>query len=138
MTQTYHGLTSSDEPDVFDINQQQKHILNQLIYFASINWKAHKDWYHKCCRSAMNKALSACFVEQLWKILKPPTYSIDYVQNICDNNIKKLDDIAPLAVQKVNWFHLDTDLFSKYLERHLDFGFLLVFNLYHICLTYLF
>ncbi len=31
---TYCNLTTLDEPDIFDINNNQKHILNQLIHFA--------------------------------------------------------------------------------------------------------
>ncbi len=31
MIQAYRNQTSSDEPDIFDTNQDQKHILNQLI-----------------------------------------------------------------------------------------------------------
>ncbi len=40
MSQIYRNLTSSDEPDIFDIDNYQKHILNQLIHFALKNWEA--------------------------------------------------------------------------------------------------
>ncbi len=45
MTQTYHDLTSLDEPDIFDINKNQNHILNQLILTALKKWEAHQIWY---------------------------------------------------------------------------------------------
>ncbi len=114
MIQTYRNLTKSDEPDIFDITQEQKHILNQLIHIASINWNERKNWYCKCHQFSMNKNLPACFVKSLWTKLNPPAYNIDYVQNICDDNNKKQDGTAPLVVQKNNLLHPDKDLSSKY------------------------
>ncbi len=55
MSQTYHDLTSSDEPHMFDMNKDQKHILNQLIHFALKNWEAQHIWYCKCRYSAIKK-----------------------------------------------------------------------------------
>ncbi len=136
MAKSYHDLTSSDEPDIFDISPEQKHILNQLIHFASINRKEFKTWYQEHCRSTVNKNSSDCYVQWLWKKLKLSAYSIDYVQNIWDDNNKTQDGYAPLAVQKNNWLHPNTGLFSKYLGKHPDFGFLLALNFYRIiCLT---
>ncbi len=40
---THQDLTSSDELDIFDINQDQKYTLNQLVHFPSINWEEHKN-----------------------------------------------------------------------------------------------
>ncbi len=40
MCQTYRSLTSTDEPDIFDINCDQKLELNQFIHFALTTWEA--------------------------------------------------------------------------------------------------
>ncbi len=88
MAEIYQELKSSDKSNIFDVNQDQKHIRNQLIHFVSINWKELKNWYCKCCHSTMNKNSSACFVYYLGKNFKIPTYNIDFVQNIHDDNNK--------------------------------------------------
>ncbi len=36
-------LSCLDEPDIFDINKGQKHILNQLIHFSAKNWDGHEN-----------------------------------------------------------------------------------------------
>ncbi len=55
MTQAYCDLTSLDEPDIFDINKNQKQILNQLVHTALKNWEAHQIWYRKRHCSAIRK-----------------------------------------------------------------------------------
>ncbi len=35
MIKTYNDLSSSTEPDIFEINKHQKYILNWLIHYAS-------------------------------------------------------------------------------------------------------
>ncbi len=62
MSQTYRDLTSLDKPDIFDINQDQEHVLNQLIYFILKNWEAHQTWYHEYQNSALNKKSPFCFI----------------------------------------------------------------------------
>ncbi len=42
---TYHHLASSNEPDIFNINQDQKHIFSQLFHFSSKDWVEHKKWF---------------------------------------------------------------------------------------------
>ncbi len=93
MIQTYCSLTSS-------VNQDQKHILDHLIHYDSTNWEEHKNWYHKLCHSAIDKNLSVCFVDRLWKNA-PSCVQYSYIQNICDINNKQ-DGNAHLAVQKNN------------------------------------
>ncbi len=55
MCQLYHSLTSRNEPDIFDINRDQKLELNQYIHFAQTNWDARQAWYRDRRRSAINK-----------------------------------------------------------------------------------
>ncbi len=62
MCQTYCSLTSADDPDIFDINYDQKHILNQLIHFALKNWEARQTWYHERQCSAINNNSTFCLV----------------------------------------------------------------------------
>ncbi len=45
MIKTYKDSFSLDEPDIFNIIKGQKHILNQLICFASKNWDYPQKWY---------------------------------------------------------------------------------------------
>ncbi len=87
MIQTYHDLSSLDEHEIFDITVEQKHILNQLIHFASKNWGECQKWYIDQCHLATKKNSSKTFVDQPWKKLKPSKYSFDYVNDIC-NTIK--------------------------------------------------
>ncbi len=130
MIQTYHQLASSNEPGIFDIKQEQKHILNQLIHFASKNWDGCKNWYWEHYQSAIKKSLSTRLVAILWKHLKLPAYSIDYISNICDKlKWTTQDDNAPLDVHKNNWLHLDKDLFSRNDEKLMSFVFLQAFSL---------
>ncbi len=62
MSQTYSHLTNSDEPDIFDINQDQKHVLNQLIHFALKNLEARQTGYHEHQSSAIDKKSPFCFI----------------------------------------------------------------------------
>ncbi len=39
ISKTHQQLSSSKELDIFDINQDQKYNLNQLIDFVTVNWK---------------------------------------------------------------------------------------------------
>ncbi len=55
MCQTYGSLTCADEPDVFDINCDQKLKLNQFIHFTLTTWEACQSWYHKRRCSAIKK-----------------------------------------------------------------------------------
>ncbi len=55
MCQTYRSLTSPDEPDIFDINCDQKLKLNQFIHFALTSWGACQTWYPKRRCSAIKK-----------------------------------------------------------------------------------
>ncbi len=55
MCQTYCSLTSPDEPDIFDINCDQKIELNQFIHFTLTNWEARQTWYCERCRSEIKK-----------------------------------------------------------------------------------
>ncbi len=55
ISQTYHNLTSLDKPDIFNINNNQKHIFNQLIHFALKNWESQHIWYQERCCSAIKK-----------------------------------------------------------------------------------
>ncbi len=63
------------------------------------------------------------FITQPWNKINPPASSFDYVQDICDNDSLSADASQP--VQKNNWLHLDTDLFSKHYDKFIGFGFLL-------------
>ncbi len=103
MIQTYCNLTSLDEPAIFNINQDQKHILNQLIQFASKNWEERKNWYQEHHQLAIKKFLKTRFVAKLWKKLKLPASSLDYVADIC-HKIKNItqDVNAPLDIQQNN------------------------------------
>ncbi len=125
MSQTYHDLTSLDEPDIFDIDINQKHILNQLIHFALKNWDACQIYYHVCRCSAIKKNSPFCFVPRSWKKVYPPAYSTDYVQNTCDKTYLKPKANASSTTQKNNWLHMGTDLFTKHCDKHIGFGFLL-------------
>ncbi len=100
MCQTYNDLTSSDAPDIFGINKNQKHILNQLIHFALKNWEACKIWYCKLCCSTIKKNSTFCLILRPWKKAKSPAYGTDYVQNICDKTNLKSKANASCTVQR--------------------------------------
>ncbi len=102
MSQTYHDLTILGEPDLFVINNNQKHILNQLIHFALKNWDACQIYYHVCRCSAIKKNSPFCFVPRSWKKVNPPAYSTDYVQNTCDKTNLKPKANASSTTQKNN------------------------------------
>ncbi len=42
MSKTYHNLSNLIEPDIFDINKEQKHLLNRFIHLASCTWCAQE------------------------------------------------------------------------------------------------
>ncbi len=121
MSQTYRDLTSSDEPDIFAINNDQKHILNQLIHFALKNWEACLTWCYKYRCSAIEKNSLIGFSPTSWKKLKPPAYSIDYVQDIHNKTTSKTKADASCTAQKNNWLHPGTDLFSKHHDKSIGF-----------------
>ncbi len=125
MSQTYRDLTSLDEPDIFDINQDQNHVLNQLIHFALKNWEARQTGYHMCQSSAINKKSPFCFIPWPWKKIKPPVYGTDYVNNICNTTNSKPTTTATRTTQKNNWLHPDNGLFSNYHDKHIGFVFFL-------------
>ncbi len=83
VTQTYHDLTSLDEPDIFDINKNQNHILSQLIHTALKSWEACQIWYHKCCCSAIKKNLTFHFIPRPWKKLNPLSIVLTCSVAIC-------------------------------------------------------
>ncbi len=122
MCQTHCNLTSSDVPDIFDINKDQKHILNQLIHFALKNWEAQHTFYCERCCSTIKKKLSLWFVARPLKKVKPSAYSSDYAKGICGKNLK-VQAVSSCTVQKNNWLHPDANLFSKYHDKHIGFNF---------------
>ncbi len=83
MIQTYKDLSSFDEPVIFYINKDQKHILNQLILFASMNWDWRQNWCKEQWCLASRKASPKTFVNKPWKKFKLPKNNTDYVNNIC-------------------------------------------------------
>ncbi len=101
MCETYSSLTHADEPDIFNINCDQKLKLNQFVNFAVTNWEAHQTWYHKCHHSALKKDSPFCLVPGLWQNMKPPAYHHDYVKDIRNNTLTSTAN-APQPVQKIN------------------------------------
>ncbi len=94
-----------------------------MIHFALQNWEAHRHWYEEWRKSTIKKNSHYWYISHPWKNLKPTQSPVDYVKDIQDNimaNLKKFD-----TVQKKNWLHPDTDLFSKDHDKNIDFGFLL-------------
>ncbi len=79
MSPTFCNLTSLDEPDIFDVNKDQKHFFNQLILTALKNWEARLIWYCKHCCSAIKKTLTFHFIPRPWKKVKSPTYIREYL-----------------------------------------------------------
>ncbi len=55
--------------------------------------------------------------------VKSPASSTDYVQNILNKTTAKQEGTASCTVQKNNWLHPDTDLFSKHHVNEASFGF---------------
>ncbi len=103
MSHLDYTLTSSDEHDLFNINRDQKNVLNQLIHFASKNFDERQKWYEIRC-SMLQKELQTLFVNTPWNNLKLPNSSFHYVNKICDDikcNIK--ENMSSLDVQKNNW-----------------------------------
>mmetsp|Transcript_10715 Transcript_10715/g.22749 ORF Transcript_10715/g.22749 Transcript_10715/m.22749 type:complete len:153 (-) Transcript_10715:3-461(-) len=47
LTYTFNSLASSNEPDIFNINADQKFALNKFIHYTETTWKEHIKWY-KC------------------------------------------------------------------------------------------
>ncbi len=125
ISQMYRDLTNLDEPDIFDINQEQKHILHKLIHFALKNWEARQTWYHERQSSAISKKSPFCFIPWPWKKIKPPAYGTDCGNNIHNKTNSKSSATAAQTVQKNNWLHPDTHLFSNYHDKQIGFGFLL-------------
>ncbi len=82
MCQLYHSLTTRNEPDIFDINHDQKIELNQYIHFAQTNWEARQAWCCECCRLAINKKSPFTFMPRPWQKLKPPMYQHDCIKQI--------------------------------------------------------
>ncbi len=102
MSQTYRNLTSLDEPDIFDINKDQKHTLNQLIHTALINWEACQIRYCEHCSSDVKKNSTFCFIPRPWKKVESPAYSTNYVQSICNETTQTQGGTASCRVQKNN------------------------------------
>ncbi len=127
--QTYCHLASSNEPNIFNINQDQKHIFTQQNHFASKNWEEHKHQYQEHCHLAIKKSLTTRFISRPCTKLKFPVYSID--TNICDK-LKNTtqDDNAPLDVQKNNWLHLDKAFFPNTMQSSLVLVFYWPSNCY--------
>ncbi len=73
--------------------------------------------------SSYKKELTQHYVNKPWKRLKLLNYSIDYVDQNC-NNMKNsaIEGKYPLVVHKNSWLHLD--LFSKHCDSYIGFGFL--------------
>ncbi len=125
MIQIYCDLSSSDEPDIFDIAKEQKHILNQLIHFASKNWDKCKKWYTEQSDLVTKKNSTKTLVIKPWKNRSVP---IDYVNDVCAEIKLKSQELGvpcktynPHPVYKNNRLHLD--LFLKHHDRHIGFGF---------------
>ncbi len=80
MRQTYCSLTSADEPDIFDINRDQKFELNQVIHFAFTNWEAPQSWYHGRCHSAIKK-------DSLFRLVPPSWQNIKVYQMVVNEKL---------------------------------------------------
>ncbi len=105
MSQTYCYLTSSYEPDIFDINRDQKHTLNQLIHFVLKTGRPNTSGIESIAALILKNS-AFHFIPRSWKNIKPSAYSTDYVQKICDKMFSKQEDTASCTVQKNNWLHL--------------------------------
>ncbi len=125
--QIYCDLSSSDEPDIFDITRDQKDITNQLIDFASKFWDEPQKWYAEWHYLATKKNSTKIFVNKLWKKYKPSNHSIDYVKAIYNAIKLEFQDLSinPPLVCKTNWLHPAhfVDLFSNTMTSILDLVF---------------
>ncbi len=54
MSTIYHNFSSSNEPNIFDINKDQKHFQNGFIHFAQCKWEAQKNWYAQRVNQPIN------------------------------------------------------------------------------------
>ncbi len=129
MIDTNCQLASSNELDIFDFNQDQKHFLHQLIHFASKNWEERLIWYQEQCQLAIKKNSLARFIDRMWKKLKILNYSINYVDNICNKLKKNHKDIPPPDIHKNNWLHPEKTFFPYTLTSTLVFLLALSLNL---------
>lgn len=85
----YCSLTSQNDPDIFNINRDQKIELNKFIHFARKNWEVCQDWYLELWRSTINNNSSFYFVCRSWQHIKPLGSNFDYVQDIRNKNDSK-------------------------------------------------
>ncbi len=122
MSHLFYTLTSSDKPDIFNNNRDQRYILNHLIHFASKIGNIKNGI--KIDAAMLQKGPQKPFVNTPLKNIKFPTYIIDYVNNI-HNNIKcnSQESKASLDVQENKWLH--PGLFFKHHVKHIGFVFLL-------------
>ncbi len=66
MSTTYHNLSSSNEPDIFDINKYKKHLLNGFIHLAKCMWEAQKHWYAQRVHTSSNLKVKNFFISTFY------------------------------------------------------------------------
>ncbi len=112
---------------IFDINKEQKHILDRLIRFALKNQDKRQKWYEEQFQLATKKASPKTFFNKPWKKWNK-NYSTDFANNIC-NNIKhsSCEGRYPLEVHNPHQDYknneLPLDLISKCHVRNSGFRF---------------